>query len=288
MADFFGRLAERALGVAVVAQPAIAPRFALGPRLAVESSVIEAPAVGSHPEPGPDVDARRVEADAQTAPATLAARIPAPLPVRAETKPTVRIGDLPQPAPTPETTLQVTERRSQPDIARPVPQPELRLEASAARPEPLAPMAEPAARNDLYATSLDASRVEPVETAETKPAAPHPTMPAVVWRDGQPPSNSRQSSRAEEPVETVETKPAAPHPTMPPVVWRDGQPPSNSRQSSRAEESETPEPVVRVSIGRIEVRAVFPEQPQRQPAPLPRSSALSLSEYLKQRDRGMR
>jgi hypothetical protein len=91
-----------------------------------------------------------------------------------------------------------------------------------------------------------------------------------------------------EPTETVVTKPAAPHPTMPAVVRRDGQPPSNSRQSSRAEESETPEPIVRVSIGRIEVRAVFPEQPQRQPAPLPRSSALSLSEYLKQRDGGMR
>jgi len=91
-----------------------------------------------------------------------------------------------------------------------------------------------------------------------------------------------------EPKKHVEAEPVLPHPTMPPVLWRDAPPALNGRQSSRVEAPEATAPTVRVSIGRIEVRAVFPEQPQRQPPPLPRNPALSLSEYLKQRDGGMR
>jgi hypothetical protein len=112
-------------------------------------------------------------------------------------------------------------------------------------------MFEPPARNDLEALRVEPIRAEPKETVEAKPVV-------------------------------------VPHPTMPPVPSREGQPLSSGRQSSRVEEPETPEPIVRVSIGRVEVRAVFPEQPQLQRAPLPRSSSLSLSEYLKQRDGGMR
>jgi hypothetical protein len=262
MADFLGRLAERALGVATVAQPAIAPRFAMGPRLAGESSVIaEAAAVPTQRGPSPDppraapspvAEGRRVEIDNQERRARMDDRPLAPLPVYAELEPAVRIDDPARPAPkiatrgeTPEPRVPETELQLQPGIAPPAARPELRVEASAAETEPPLAAIEPKARRD-----------------------PDTTGP--------------------EPAKHAEAEPVLPHPTMPPVPWRDGQTASNGRQGSRVEELETPAPTVRVSIGRIEVRAVFPEQPQRERAPLPRSPALSLSEYLKQRDGGMR
>jgi hypothetical protein len=45
------------------------------------------------------------------------------------------------------------------------------------------------------------------------------------------------------------------------------------------------EPVVQVTIGRIEVRAVQPSPPSRLRAPRPRPK-LSLSDYLRERDGG--
>jgi hypothetical protein len=52
--------------------------------------------------------------------------------------------------------------------------------------------------------------------------------------------------------------------------------------------SSPPTPAVQVSIGRVEVRAVFPEPATRR-APAPRSrSTLSLDDYLNQRNRGKR
>jgi hypothetical protein len=46
--------------------------------------------------------------------------------------------------------------------------------------------------------------------------------------------------------------------------------------------------VVEVSIGRIEVRAIFPEPQQLAPVRRASDSALSLADYLKERDRGGR
>jgi hypothetical protein len=47
-------------------------------------------------------------------------------------------------------------------------------------------------------------------------------------------------------------------------------------------------PVVRVTIGRVEVRAQFPAAPAPQPARRSRTSSLSLEDYLKQRSGGKR
>lgn len=50
----------------------------------------------------------------------------------------------------------------------------------------------------------------------------------------------------------------------------------------------TASPTIKVTIGRIDVRAVMPAQPAPRPAPAPRKSALSLDEYLKRRSGGRR
>jgi hypothetical protein len=263
MADFLRRLAERALGVANVAQPAIAPRFALGPRLADEFSATpaEAPRVPNHRglshEPprswrSPDIEAHQREVDIPKRPVRLDEQPSAPLPVHVETEPAIPVNDLTRRAlkaavrtETPESGVQEVEPRRQPAIAPSSARPEPRVEAFAEERESRPPTVEPQARKDL-----EVLKWGPKEQAALEQDVPHPTMPAIPWRDG--------------------------HST------------ANGMPSSRAEEHEDSAPIVRVSIGRVEVRAVFPDPPPRQSAPLPRSSALTLSEYLKQRDGGMR
>lgn len=62
--------------------------------------------------------------------------------------------------------------------------------------------------------------------------------------------------------------------------WAEGLQPRGSEEAPRA-------PIVRISIGRIEVRAVAPPGPAAQiPAPARKSTGLSLEEYLKPRSRG--
>jgi hypothetical protein len=63
--------------------------------------------------------------------------------------------------------------------------------------------------------------------------------------------------------------------------------PSASRPNITVDR-EQPAPVVRVDIGRIEVRAMFPESPAPRIAPPELSSSLSLTDYLQQRDGGTR
>jgi hypothetical protein len=262
MADFLRRLAERALGVATVAQPAIAPRFAMGPRLADESSGIPAEAsVGptnrapsdEPPRPlrSPQTEAQRVEADLPRRPAMRDEPPRAQSRIRAETEPNIRLDDFtPRAAETViaretlESRVEEAEPQWQPVIAPFAARPELRAEALPEKPEWRPSTVEAQEQRMLEVTRLAANQPEGEE-----PVLPHPTMPAIPWRGVQGPSHGRQRSHAEEPEATT--------------------------------------PIVRVSIGRVEVRAVFPDPP-RPTAPLPRSSALSLSEYLKQRDGGMR
>lgn len=62
-----------------------------------------------------------------------------------------------------------------------------------------------------------------------------------------------------------------------------------ARPQIRISEPSPPlENTVEISIGRIEVRGIAPEAPMAPPVPPETRSALSLSEYLNQRDRGVR
>jgi hypothetical protein len=58
-------------------------------------------------------------------------------------------------------------------------------------------------------------------------------------------------------------------------------------KASREPGRETP-PAIKITIGRVEVRAVMPEAPQPKPSPTPRTVPLSLEEYLRQRSGGQR
>ncbi len=61
-----------------------------------------------------------------------------------------------------------------------------------------------------------------------------------------------------------------------------------TRAGSLRRDSETAAPIVRVTIGRVEVRAHFPCAPSVPVARRPRPPALSLEDYLKQRSGGKR
>jgi hypothetical protein len=64
---------------------------------------------------------------------------------------------------------------------------------------------------------------------------------------------------------------------------------AGSSQSIGVSESPSLPPVIRVTIGRIEVRAVTPPvPPASRPAPTRSSSSVSLAEYLQQRSKGQR
>jgi len=56
-------------------------------------------------------------------------------------------------------------------------------------------------------------------------------------------------------------------------------------RSTISEISSEISPTIRVTIGRVDVRAVLSEQPARRPQPEAHKPAVSLEEYLKQRSR---
>jgi hypothetical protein len=252
MADFFFRLAERTLGVAAVAKPAIAPMFAPGPHFATipietvpQRSETAAGGEPSAPPPAaletwkPTPEAprpRRVVNERH------ASAIPEPAEsgiVIARSEPAVTRGVTPVDNVVPERGH--TERR--PEAHEPSLQPlRPRMPTTAEAETPVAELKGRAA--------VAPAKKEPVEFKASPPARPHFTLPAV----------GRQEERW------------APH----------------RRRTFIPEERGGAAPTVRVSIGRIEVRAVFPEtlaQPVQSPA---RNNSLSLSEYLAQRDRGVR
>jgi hypothetical protein len=100
------------------------------------------------------------------------------------------------------------------------------------------------------------------------------------------------------PIKTVVNLPAPPSllAHLPPQAAGSIRPPLPSRaEGTRGIKSPEPvqsarpsQPSIQVSIGRVEVRAVFPEAPARRP-PAPRSRpTVSLDDYLNQRNRGRR
>jgi hypothetical protein len=107
-------------------------------------------------------------------------------------------------------------------------------------------------------------RDAPVLPRRMEPIEPQP----------QPPLPIRQVA-GEGPVAFPKTLPAEPAARRSPQTAR------------RQEEAATPS-TVQVTIGRIEVRAVFPDAPPPPRAPRVTDSALSLADYLKERDRGTR
>jgi len=267
MADFFSRLAERTLGVVAVAKPVIAPLFAPGPQLVAESVALAPQASEAasrrHPVPTPAAVVQPLKPPFGTTPRQ---------PVRhrvAELKPPT--GTTPRRPEASEPSVPPIAEPSQP--LGPAATPERRIPAVPVPPrkvESEVPYAEARREPNPRSPLAPAPYVQPTVAAQFRelpaPVAPHPEEPI----DAQPALAVRRHVAL---------------PEMAPLI--DRRPPDAPRSTVR--EDRTPAaPTVRISIGRIEVRAVYPEPPPQPLAgPEPRS-ALSLADYLKQRDGGMR
>jgi hypothetical protein len=165
--------------------------------------------------------------------------------------------------------------------------------AAPVAPAPAAPLAAPPFVAALRAASVPAEAVPPREVP-TLLLVPSPPVPLV------PPVPTLLVERWREP-QTEARPPAPPTSTAPAPVRRDGHAPQATRPApsaahapavSRSEPSRPPAavappsaPAVRVTIGRIDIRAVPPAPPAapaRRPAPEP-ARGVTLDDYLARR-----
>ena len=178
------------------------------------------------------------------------------------------------PAPRPESECsdlqsQIPASPSQPTLCapqRPVRSPATRI--SRLLPPRLASDTAPQLSAQGAATVTSAIRTEPIAAARCVRRAPH-TQPALDVAATRPPRSSLPIKVFARPQVIQRVEPATP-PPLPPVPARP--------------QSE-PAPSIRVTIGRIEVRAAMP--PERPTSRLKaQAPTLSLDEYLKQRNGG--
>lgn len=271
MADLFARLAERALGVAAVARPATQPVFAPTRPVAVEALT---PAPWAIPH-GRD---RRPEPEA-------AVRIPGAERVVADRAPAANDSPL-QVIPVPAET-RVAIERSEPPTAIPARvveriEAEIPFEAKGqeSREREQRTVEQPTMEQPTGAAAE--SRSETVAWPFRRPVEPIGTSGTEVRRASQ---NAGRPAAPDARVRAGVPQPAAP--PFPPAA-------AAAAQTARTQDKETVQNYgqadsrVEVRIGRIEVRAVFPEPPPLSPVGRTEDSALSLADYLKERDSGVR
>ena len=137
-----------------------------------------------------------------------------------------------------------------------------------------APALEPASR-DTRAESAS-------ERARSLPSAAQPssvkTPLAGYRRSTSPKGQTRDTpSRLVPPAHTPGSSPSLP------LARASTRATANPRTAERVSRTHDVEPVVHVTIGRVEVRAVVEQQPAREKRPAPRPKTLSLDEYLERR-----
>lgn len=213
-------------------------------------------------------------------------------------------------APPPESAPFVQPSPSAPDLSRRIVEVEevlLREARIASEPRP-ATNAPPA----LYTPAPPPDRVERVERVErieTRPArAEEPKPPQSIVREKTTERVERTETRiVTAPVERTEiVHESDPHPAIetkaapapPPIVERErpvrrrevpiAHPASPAAPMFRREPMPEAAPTIHVTIGRVDVRAVIPGAPAPRTETGPRAPALSLEDYLAQRNRGGR
>jgi hypothetical protein len=271
MSGFWRHLAERSLGHAEAVRPRLTGRF----------------------EPPPGVQ-RPVEETLEVEAARPAAAQPEPAPRREPATPAR--AQVPATAPAEESAA-----RPQPPSAEGGPHPALPAEQygervePVVRPAPVAPVAEPGPRPALRheddrlleakprpaATQAPAVRTEP---PDTRPAA-EPVAPASQREPVSEPPQAARSAAIQPVIRPVErAAPATPERTERPAGEQAPAAPG-PRVDQPAAGTPPSIPSVQVSIGRVEVRAVFapPAPPPARGRPAP---VMSLDEYLKSRDGG--
>ncbi len=157
------------------------------------------------------------------------------------------------------------------------------------------------AESKIHKKSLGAS--QSVENGEVKREAIRPPLQTKTIESGFEP-RGRLITNGAEPISSLETQSQIgnlPDPANPvfkrpqaPFITPAVRPPAKPRAQGRKTLGEmasfsAPESSVQVSIGRVEVRAIFPEPPPVRRAPAPRSSPIvSLDDYLNRQIRGKR
>jgi len=313
MADFLSRLAERTLGTAPVVRPVIAPKFAPGPP---DHATRED--AGNAPPRAPEI------AGAPLLPTGPATPEPVPGPSRPAVVPDKKdrrdVGSLVQPKP-PGPIDAVIESRNYGDARPPAPGTAREgfgvgltrsEEPPSARPrvvtggrsrDPVRTVADDGQppgegfEAPYRAERAPARRGAREEIRRPKPERPSyvPPAPEDVHVRQPAPLSAAKSGPTATPPPRLEDGPGGEQTTVPTVVPRTirqvtGREGGSSRRETRLPEPEPPAPTIKVSIGRIEVRAVTPPPaaPPRKERAVRQASSPSLDEYLKQRGGGRR
>ena len=276
MSDFLSRLADRSQGRARLARPRQRSRF----EHPAPSPLSESAASGLPPT--------TAEEEIPAAPST--GELPAPVPAgRADTDPPRRKGRALTPAPTSEPKALVPEvaapgRRGTPH--RQADRGEASVaaaaapwEAGSARPEtprrpPTAPDSGPAPRRPEGPPASAAEGASP--RAEAAPPAPPRARP-----EGQVAAEPPSRRRSQAPEGAADPGPGLVTPASAAPSRRAG--PLGDRVGKRRPAGAESEPVVKVKIGRVDVRAVAPPSPpvrDRRPS----GPKLTLGDYLRARN----
>lgn len=262
MADFLLRLAERTLGAASVIQPLLTPRFAPQPTPAKDflsdtGEVSSHPAREDHVTPFPSATVFSRPVVTREDPFSNAARQSVRPPATAQSDP--QIYEAPD-----------TLNNEEATVAR------MRTEGGApilAKPQPRA------------ATSLPPrSEVTSARPRTTADEGASLLLPSLVARASQLPSHQPSSEASRGGISSVAVNLVPSHEygrLGQPEHWQEKQEPTHRTASSS--------PVIRVTIARIDVRAVTPPGPAVPHVASTRSvPTLSLEEYLGQRERRKR
>jgi len=261
MTDFLTRLAERTLMISAVARPVTPPVFAPA-RAAAES-----PEVRGEGEP----DAMSALLEMRRANARDLSAMPGGVP---RGRPDSRL-DLPAdqtPGPGADAP-DATER------------PATRSEATGReRDKSRLPETLPTLSGAKNASALDAGNLD-AGNLDAGNQASHARQYDEPSRRARPASGPELEPRA-----LSSRRPAFPGAVRPldiSLAERSANSPHAEPEAAR-QAAAPPAPIIKVSIGRIEVRALAPPPPSPRARPKPSGSALTLNDYLKQRDEGKR
>jgi hypothetical protein len=301
MTDFFTRLAEQTLGRAPVVEPLVAPRFApeaISPELTaawtadeeLTRQALPPPSIQPHQAEPPTVEAGPVVPPptlVPTPPAGAYAPAHAELPTE-KGRPAAGLADEPIQAGEPVSGAVPEKGRAaeKPRSARAHPTIE-RTPVAAQRPIPKR-TGQAAARTErpsvllVDAPSLVAPEPPSPQAAYPPSAEPPPSTPKAETEQKTPPIQHAIE------VETRIMPPAKiPPPSQPSVTRQARRPVAMAAGEQPAAESSHQTPAIRVTIGRVEVRAVQPPEPPRPRARTAvRMPTLSLDDYLQRRNGG--
>jgi hypothetical protein len=146
---------------------------------------------------------------------------------------------------------------------------------------------------DMRADRADYAPPAGRQTVDSQPAVGEHAPLRVVFHAATPADRQAPATQESKPLISAhgttpssqallvapEITPRPNEPQEPGNPWSDGPEPIPAAQHETA-------PTIKITIGRVDVRAVMPERPAPRPTPAARNAALSLEEYLKQRSGG--